>query len=159
MIVVIGSPSAGLASSVAITATKRGRAVQLVGRIGDGQAADATLQELARHGVGHVAILRDPSAQPVALDGADVELALRYLTDFDVLVLVDGGATVLSVVERAATWGGASLLVVAAGTAAEPTGRVDLAPTAGESVEVFAERVGVMAAGLDEAAAAVRAAR
>ena len=35
-----------------------GRSVQIVGRVGDDAAADAVLQDLARAGVGHVAILR-----------------------------------------------------------------------------------------------------
>ena len=154
MIVIIGDPATGLASPVAIAAATRGRTVQLVGRIGDGPAADAVLQDLARHGVGHVAVLRDPSAGTVALEGADVELALRYLTDFDVVVLVDGGASVRSVADRAATWGGASLLVVDA-----ERGPSHLAPTAGELAAAFAARVGSTAADADEAAAAVRADR
>ena len=159
MIVVIGSPSGSLAVSIAFAATGRGRMVQLVGRMSDGPAADVVLQELARHGVGHVAVLRDPSDQPMTLDGADVELALRYLTDFDVLAVIDGGASVLEVAERAATWGGASLLVVSGEPGPATTDRTHIAPTSGESAAAFAERVGELASSLDEAAAAVRAAR
>ena len=133
MIVVIGSPVlrrapgsatprvAGLAGAIALGAAAEGRAVQLVGKVGDDAAGDAVLIALAAAGVGHAAVLRDAAhptpvvepaaAQPaegsiedalfaaeadgstepeplprgLALDAADVELALRYLTEFRVV--------------------------------------------------------------------------
>ena len=71
MIVVIGSPigriadgaiaAGGSASRVALAAAAAGPVVQLVGRTGDDSTAEAVVLDLARGGVGHVALLRDPS--------------------------------------------------------------------------------------------------
>lgn len=79
MIVVIGSASivpgdaggrsgaAGRACDVARGATDGGSEVQLVAKVGDDPAGDALLLALADAGIGHVAVLRDPSrATPVA---------------------------------------------------------------------------------------------
>jgi sugar/nucleoside kinase (ribokinase family) len=166
VIVVIGSPSgrleadqvraAGRPSLAALAAAARGSSVQVVGRVGDDAAADAVLQDLARHGVGHVAILRDPShATPMitavpgeaglALEAADVDLALRYLTDFAVLVVVDVDASVRPVIERAAAWGEAAL--------------IDPAALPGETDDAWAVRIGDIAAGLDAGSAAFRSGR
>src|SRR4051794_34548379 len=117
MIVVVGTPAwngsdppapAGLACEVAVAAASRGRRVELVGRIGDDAAGDALVIALARAGVGHAAVLRDPSrptalltpstqtddavaapddstdpfASAPRLEPADVSLALSYLTTF-----------------------------------------------------------------------------
>lgn len=176
MIVVIGSPlgrreadrvvAGGLASLVALEVAGAGRTVQIVGRIGDDAAADAVLQDLARGGVSHVAILRDPAhATPIVgsaatsagrpeVDGADIELALDYLTDFAVLIVTDASvASVVSVAARAADWGEAALIVVRpAGvdvTTSLPTDAIVLASAADESDGAFASRVGIVAAGLD----------
>lgn len=183
MIVVIGSPlgrrgdrhivADGFASLVALAAAGSAGTVQLVGRIGDDPAADAVLQDLARGGVGHVAILRDSAHATPLVDGgtaagaavaslgalaaeaADVELALRYLTDFSVLVLADADdESVLRVAIDAAAWGEADLIVVRpigrASTMTDPTSRsLVLAPDEGEPERVFAVRVGRVAALLD----------
>ena len=70
MIVVIGSlrlrgsgpdaDAAGLAASIAAAAATEGARVELIGKLGDDPAGDAVLLSLARQGVGHVALLRDP---------------------------------------------------------------------------------------------------
>jgi hypothetical protein len=87
VIVVIGSASivpgdaggrsaaAGRAVDIARGATDGGSAVQLVGKVGDDPAGDALLLALADAGIGHVAILRDPSrATPVASPtGSEIE--------------------------------------------------------------------------------------
>ena len=76
MIVVIGSPvgrsvdgeilAAGMSSRVALAAARAGATVQVVGRTGDDSTADAVVLDLARGGVGHVALLRDGSrATPI----------------------------------------------------------------------------------------------
>jgi hypothetical protein len=77
VIVVIGSPlylpspderpsaAAGLAVGIAAAAAALDHEVQLVGRVGEDPAGDATLLALARSGIGHVAMLRDP-AHPTA---------------------------------------------------------------------------------------------
>ena len=71
MIVVIGTPigrlrddvvvAGGTASRVALAAAGLGRTVQLVGKTGDDSTADGVVLDLARGGVGHVALLRDPA--------------------------------------------------------------------------------------------------
>ncbi len=130
--------AAGTAARIALAAAAAGRPVQLIGRIGDDPTADAVLLDLARGGVGHVALLRDVShatplespvaaptdldeatdspAQPgdgLAMDAADVSLGLRYLTGFEVLVLTGGSDTAdVSVVVEAARWAGARLVLV-----------------------------------------------
>ena len=80
---VIGSPigrlveegvrAAGMGARVALAAAAAGRSVQFVGRTGDDPTADAIVLDLARGGVGHVALLRDPArATPlVALEAYD----------------------------------------------------------------------------------------
>jgi hypothetical protein len=77
VIVVIGSPlhlpgsddrpssAAGLAVGIAAAAAALDHEVQLVGRVGEDPAGDATLLALARSGIGHVAMLRD-AAHPTA---------------------------------------------------------------------------------------------
>jgi hypothetical protein len=72
MIVVVGLPAyaesaggegiaGGLAVEVAAAAHALGSVVELVGKIGDDGAGDAVVLALGRLGVGHAALLRDPS--------------------------------------------------------------------------------------------------
>jgi hypothetical protein len=196
VIVVIGSPvgrlkdenvvAAGTAARVALAAASAGRSVQLVGRTGDDPAADGLLLILARGGVGHVALLRDPARQtlletepaiddgdplsPVeaelpppeplerpTLDAADVDLGLRYLTEFAVLVLAEpAGQDVVQVVAEAARWNAAQLLmVVEAGTVPAdglPSDAIVFEAPADDRDGVFATLVGTFAAALDDGA-------
>ncbi len=206
MIVVIGSPTAllrdgrivagGMPSRVATAAAGGGRDVQLIGRLGADPAADAVLLDLARSGVGHVAVLRDPArATPLeelprpdddteedadepdgtrngvatiapetsttpapSLDAADVELGLRYLTDYRVVVVAEPSSPeVVAVAVDAARWGSARLvLVTASGTtvidAIPPDATVMEAPPA-DPDGAFAAVVGRFAAALDDGAA------
>jgi len=134
VIVIIGSPAwrsspppgpAGRACGIALAAASRGSRVELVGRVGEDPAGEALLIALANAGVGHVAVLRDPTrptlaieppaaapaddddaspfAEPEAtpaataaaasagarLEGADVDLAVRYLEPSGVMVVTD----------------------------------------------------------------------
>ena len=203
MIVVVGSPigriadglvmAAGAVSRVALTAATAGRSVQLVGKTGDDPTADAVVLDLARGGVGHVALLRDPGrptpleSPPVdelqhgdalgpndpaedlivaepraggvadgpALEAADVDLGLRYLTEFAVLVLAEpADRETLAIVADAARWGEARLVVVVRPGEGTPDGLPDDAVVF-EAPEtdpdgVFATLVGTFAAALDE---------
>ena len=203
VVVVIGSPvgllrdeevvPTGTPAGVALAAAEAGREVQLVGRTGDDPTADGLLLSLARRGVGHVALLRDPSrptalaqepqlgdagpaspddvaapapeSSPVpALDAADVELGLRYLTTFAVVVLAErAGQEVVRVVADAARWNGAQLvMVVAAGTeppdGLPPDAIVFEAPVEDPDGD-FAALVGRFAAALDDGADAADAFR
>jgi pfkB family carbohydrate kinase len=157
VIVVVGAPAwrdadppgpAGLACEIAVAAAARGRRVELVGRIGDDPSGDALLIALNRAGVGHAAVLRDPTrATPVAaptdpadaahdlaadapptpptLDGprlepADVSLALSYLTAFSVLVVTDdvGRAALPETIDGAAFAEAHLVLLIAPGAPA-----------------------------------------
>jgi hypothetical protein len=132
VIVIVGSlawrpaPSAapaGRACGIALAAAGRGARVELVGRIGEDKAGDDLLIALAKAGVGHAAVLRDPArptpvlpplsppsqdddeavrldeptpeeparATPAGprLDGADIDLAVRYLEPSGVMVVAD----------------------------------------------------------------------
>jgi hypothetical protein len=169
VIVVIGSPRlrgsgpladvSGLASSIAIAAAAEGRPVETVGRLGDDPAGDAVLLALARRGVGHVAMLRDPARpttvvperveptepdgavdadaapatpSPAAapeLDAADVDLALRYLPEIGVIVAVHLDTDVLTEAIAATDWAETSLIVVVPADAATPDGLPDGAVT------------------------------
>lgn len=79
MIVVLGAPSiqpdpdtgrgepAGLAARIALGVAAAGASVQLAGTVGDDPAGDEVLLALARAGVRHDAVLRDPDrATPLA---------------------------------------------------------------------------------------------
>jgi ribokinase len=173
----------GIAAGVATAAAAAGGDVQLVGKIGDDPAGEAALLDLAGRGVGHVAILRDPggatpqAADPAAaemsvfdepdddpastdpgvegpvLEAADIELALRYLPDYRVLVVADPlPATSLDVVLAATRWSGAALMVLVRHGSQPPV----LVPEAtvleapdGDPDDAFASVVGAYAAALD----------
>jgi pfkB family carbohydrate kinase len=129
VIVVVGNPIAcaphagnglaGVPAGAAAAAARAGATVQLVGKAGEDRAGDDLMLALARAGVGHVALLRDPahptpiaeafdeddetgdapakapsvipadSAERPSLDAADVELALRYLQDYTTVVIAE----------------------------------------------------------------------
>jgi hypothetical protein len=150
VIVVIGSlrlrgsgpdaDAAGLAASIAAAAAAEGARVELIGKLGDDPAGDAVLLSLARHDVGHVALLRDlgrvtttveETDEPIdadagdgppaasgdvadapTLDAADVGLALRYLPEIAVIVPVHLPTDVLAEAIAAAGWAETSLVVV-----------------------------------------------
>ena len=89
------------------------------------------------------------------LDSADVELALRYLTDYSVVVLAEAADEELGrVVASAAGWSGAMLIVVVSPGGVIPNGLppdaiVFEAPDA-DPDGVFATMVGSFAAALDD---------
>lgn len=179
----------GMASRVAIAAAAAGRTVQLVGKTGDDATADSVVLDLARGGVGHVALLRDPArATPLemaadddgpvdleapgdgpiadgkappdptpgpALESGDVDLGLRYLTDFAVVVLAEPvGPDTVAIVAEAARWTGARMILVVPTGAPVPDGLPSdvvafEAPDA-DPDGVFAALVGHFAADLDD---------
>ncbi|MFL5682620.1 MAG: hypothetical protein ACJ77O_05720 [Chloroflexota bacterium] len=185
MIVVIGSPigrlsdgvisAAGMSSRVALAAARTGAAVQVVGRTGDDETADGVVLDLARGGVGHVALLRDGSrptplerpdepdlaeedgsaavTEGPAIDAVDVDLGLRYLTAFEVVVVAEPAPPdLIAVVADAARWSTARMvLVVAAGSAVPehlPADSVVFEAPDADPDGVFAELVGSFAAAL-----------
>lgn len=175
MIVVIGAlrlvgsgtdaQAAGLAASIATAAAAEGARVEVIGKLGDDPAGDAVLLGLARHQVGHVAILRDlgrrtqvaesPGVDGVELDmsapdagvssvsardapwleAADVSLALRYLPEIRVIVAAHLAPDVLNEAIAAAGWAETSLVVVV------PDGQEPPADLPGNAVTLAAEDV------------------
>jgi sugar/nucleoside kinase (ribokinase family) len=161
VIVVIGIPTwrasdppgpDGRACRIAVAAAARGAAVELVGRAGDDGAGDQLMLALAKAGVGHVALLRDPvratpvvasapdddsvvpggdreldvltgSADAPILEPADVALALGYLPSYDVIIVADDvPAEVVPIAGEAAEFGGAHLVVLVGEGNAAPHG-------------------------------------
>lgn len=227
MIVVVGrlawrpAPApvpAGRACAIALAAARRGARVEVVGRVGEDVAGEDLVIALARSGVGHAAVLRDPARPtPVApppeaasgeddplpfadlgpaaiggggppgaagpsqsaslagavstagaiaaeprLDGADIDLALRYLEPSGVVVVADDVTTdVLAVVVEAAEYASARLIVLVppGGIAARtlPAGipgsaTVLVAPDDDGGGGAFEALVGAYAAALDAGA-------
>jgi NAD(P)-dependent dehydrogenase (short-subunit alcohol dehydrogenase family) len=116
-----GRRGSGLGVEVALAAAAAGARVELVGKVGDDEAGDGIAVELERAGVGHAALLRDPSSAtpvegrdaPLSLGRADVELALRYLVDFRVVITTDPlSADAGEVVAEAAGYAGAHRIIV-----------------------------------------------
>ena len=206
VIVVIGHPTAavgpagrqpaGTAALAALAAARAGAEVQLVGKVGDDDAGDELLLRLAREGVGHVALQRDPSRRtPVrpapdeveglatveaessiaeeldpiaestpapALDAADIELALRYLSDFRGIVVAEPlPEAVVRVIADAAAYAGAALVLVTddaadlAGVA--PPGALVVAAATTDPDGVFAALLGETAAAIDRGEGAAAA--
>ena len=218
MIIVIGSPlfvpgsdggpseAGGLAAGVATVAAAAGCTVQLVGRVGEDPAGEATLLAVARAGVGHVATLRDaarptPALDPTdgeadgagaedlavpvealivaessdaspaldedrratgsslgpvgsaTLDHDDLELALRYLDSFSVVVIAEPlDPAAQAVVAEAAAYAGATLIALVgsadAGRAA-PAAAIVLEAPASDPDGLFARTIGELAAAID----------
>lgn len=183
---------AGPTAGVAMAAAAAGATVEIVTRVGDDPAGDAVVLALAQSGVRHVATIRDAghrtpvlpdtaevvdpvadatevgqtvaaAAEAPALDAADVGLALRYLSDYRVIVVLhptDPG--ILSEASAAAGWAGAHLVVVTP-AASEQVGDMPagtLAVTADHDADGVAALLGRYAAAVDrgEDAAAAYAA-
>lgn len=185
MIVVIGRPVlrssvrsgqttetvAGTAAAIAVAAADSGARVELVGSIGDDGEGDRIVVLLGRARVGHAALIRDPAARtPVEgeergemprLDGADIELGLRYLADTRVVVIAEPlSEDAMSETLTAANYHGAGVIaVVLHGGAATPElaeAATVLEAPAG-AVGPFAEMVGRFAAALDSGTDAAQA--
>jgi sugar/nucleoside kinase (ribokinase family) len=185
VIVVVGAPlweagdpgaAGGLAVAIARSAAAAGSALQIVGKVGDDPEGDQLLIDLTRAGVGHVAVLRDPSARTpmlaaaadeddnadvpatdppdgLPLDAGDLELALRYLTDFAVLVVADPvAADALRVAIDSAAFAGAHLVIVLEPGRPEPDappGATILEAPAEAEAAGFATLLGDYAAAID----------
>ena len=170
----------GLAGLAAVAAAAAGSAVELVAKVGDDAVGDALLLALARTRVGHVAVLRDGvhatghrrddverpdrddtddhgwivrPGDGLVLEAADVALALRYLTDYRVVVAVHPSPGVAREAIAAADWAGAGFVLVTAADAELPAGLPSSALVVGvgesEVVEDVAVRLGTYAAAID----------
>ena len=170
MILVIGRPALGErgglqgnAALLAVSAARAGAQVELVGSVGDDDEGDAVAVELARAGIGHAALLRDPAgatprgSRPAPgpaprLDASDVELGLHYLADCRVLVLAEWlGEEALEVGRAAAAYHSAELIVLLDSQTPEPQNlpaRATLLRVPPEGGAAFADVVGRYAAAL-----------
>jgi hypothetical protein len=177
----------GLAAAIARALAGAGAAVELAGSIGDDPEGDRVIVELGRAGIGHAAVLRDPAARTPAatpasvasaatgaeaawsrpvprLEAADVELALGYLAECDVLVIADPlDPDALAAALRAAEYHGASVVIVADAGSVDPEGlgdRVTLLerPAATSTLAVAADGGDAAAGGVETAAGDVGAA-
>lgn len=170
-----GPELAGLAARIAAAAATQGGTVQLVGAAGEDAAGDEVVLALARAGVGHVALLRKagqatpvraaadpfgdgvdddappPDAPP--LDPGDVDLALRYLPEADVIVVAAPGSPgILGVTAQAAGWFDARLIVLAHDgpeLAALPAESIAFEPPADDRDDAFATMVAAFAVALE----------
>ncbi len=164
MIVVVGNPvpqpsplgtlAGGPAAASALAAAAAGSTVQLVARVVDDPDGDAMLLHLANAGVQHVATLRQPATPDVpVLEAADLELALRYLTDVGVLVLATADPGLTSVAVDAADWNHAALVILLPHGTAVPDGLPGEATVLGspdaDPDGAFGSLVGAYAAALD----------
>jgi hypothetical protein len=171
MIVVLGRPSiavgpggprpAGLAAAIAQGIVAAGGRVELVGTVGDDANGDAVALGLARAGIGHAALLRVPAAAtpvgggdiaPPRLDASDVELGLRYLSDFRVLVVADDlPPDVAATASEAAAYSGAMVIVVlpAGGRAQEAPAGATVLEAPDDAEGPFAAAIGSYAVALE----------
>ena len=177
-----GEPvAAGPAARIALAAAARGAHVQLVAKVGEDADGEALVLALAQGDVGHVAVQRDAAhptplavgaeeggdpddltaappggATGLALDAADVDLALRYLTDFRVVVLADElDPAAVRVAVAATGWSNATLIAVVAARG-EPDGLPSDAIVLGSPADdvggAFDRLVGELAAAIDAGA-------
>lgn len=170
-----GEPVAtGSTARIALAAAARGGAVQLVGKVGEDADGEALVLALAQGHVGHVAVQRDP-AHPTprvdpagddaagedgksprvepALDAADIELALRYLTEFRVIVVAgDLDDAAVGVAADATGWSNGTLIAVVAEGGREPAGLpadAIVLESPADDAEAFDRLVGELAAAID----------
>lgn len=148
-------------AAIARRAAANGASVQVVGVLPEGPVADRLLLELAGEGIGHAAVLREPARE---LEAADLDLALRYLPEVRVVVVVEMPAPVVAVAADRTQWSGAALIVLdrAAGTGEAtapelPDGVIVLEAPASDPDATFAGFVGALAARLDAGATAADA--
>jgi hypothetical protein len=185
-----GEPvAAGSAARMGLAAAARGAVVQLVGKVGEDPDGEALVLALARGRVGHVAVQRDPAhptpravdpddtpdadevtvppgspSSGLTLDAADVELALRYLTEFRVVVLADElEPSSVRVAADATGWSNATLIaVVGEGRPVPgdlPSDAIVLGAPVDDAAGAFDRLVGELAAAIDAGADAQAAFR
>lgn len=143
-----------LVGRVAVAA---GAAVEVVGVVADGPDGDRALAELAREHLGHAAVLRSAAS---ALEPADLGLALRYLSDLRVVVLLGVAEALLPAAVDGAAFAGATVLVVTDLDAAPvglPGDAIVIQAPVSEAAGTFAGFVGQLAARLDAGASAADA--
>jgi hypothetical protein len=149
------------ASAVAIAAraAAAGATVEAVGIVPDDSDGDRRLLQLSRAGVRHAAVLREPERD---LEAADLELALRYLPDIRVIVVVTMPPALVRAASDHAGWSGTELIVVQRSGRGDATEALKLPETLDAAIVLeapasdrdssFAGLVGMFAARLDNGA-------
>ena len=138
-----------------------GARVEVVGVAPAGADGDRVLLGFAAAGVGHATVTR--SAAPT-IEAADLDLALRYLPEVGVVVLIAPDAALLRAAAAGSSWSGAAFVVIGpldadAAEAAEAAGAIVLEPPKHDPDEAFAGLVAAFARRVDtgeDAAAAWR---
>jgi hypothetical protein len=166
-VIVVGVLAPGSASFLADIATRAaaaGARTEVLGVTPAGEAGDRQLGELAAARVGHATVIRSAAS---GIEAADLDLALRYLPEVRVIVLVSPGPALLSTAAAAASWSGASLIVVgpleaeaaaALGPAtAGPGAPIVLEPPARDADGAFSGVVAALAVRLDAGEDAAKA--
>jgi len=135
----LGFSRGGLTGAGAIAArvAAQGAVVEAVGAVSAGVDGDRLLLELTTAGVHHAAVLRTSAP---ALDGPDLDLALRYLPDLRAIVVVDATDELTRAAADAVDWADAALILVT------PSGSAGDAATSPELPPQVADRAVVLAA-------------
>ena len=141
-----------LVAPVGRAAVAAGATVEVVGVVAEGAEGDRELVGLAREHLGHAAVLRSAAR---SLEPADLGLALRYLPDLRVLVLLGVAEALLPAAVDGAAFAGATVLVVTAGEAIPdglPAEAIVIKAPSDDGAGTFAGHIGSLAARLDAGA-------
>src|SRR5262249_25725645 len=125
------------AAAVAARAAAQGAVVEAVGTVPGDPDGDRLLLALTTAGVHHAAVPRTPAA---SLDGADLDLARRYLPAVRAIVVVEATEAVARAAADAADWSDAALVLVTS------SGSGGVAATGPELPPQVADRTVVLAA-------------
>ena len=145
---------------IAKRAAASGARTEVVGAAPAGPTGDRLLLWLATERVGHATVIRADTAparrdrhEPV-IESADLDLAVRYLPDVRVLVMVAPDPSLLATAGAASSFAGAALIVIgpvesAALDAIAGSNPIVLDPPAHDPDGAFAGLVAALAARLD----------
>jgi hypothetical protein len=161
-VIVVGILTPGAATAVGAIARRAalggGARVEVVGVASTEADGDRVLLGFAAAGVGHATVTRSAAT---TVEPADLDLALRYLPEIRVIVLVAPDAGLLQVAADGSSWSGATLAIVGplageAASIADTASAIVLEPPKHDPDEAFAGLVATFARRLDagEAAAA-----
>ena len=99
----------GLAAEIAGRAAAAGARTEIVGLAPADPVGDRVILQLAEAGIGHATVTRSAAG---GIEAVDLALALRYLPDVRAIMLVGPTASLLAPAVAAASWSGATLVVV-----------------------------------------------
>jgi hypothetical protein len=125
-----GNDAAAVGAIARRAAAAGGSRVEVVGVASPGADGDRLLLGLASAGVGHATVTRSGAT---TVEPADLDLALRYLPDIRVIVLVASDAALVRVASAGASWSAAPLVVIGA-LPAEASGAADAAAIGADAI-------------------------